>query len=133
MNDAENKYYILEKQRDGLFAITTKCGLYSYINYNDSLLLISYHLAGAFEYKISKVSLEQEAKIISCAAEVVNIGYVDTTVSLKLRFDEITKVTTRIIMNKIDYKESNDTIYATKEKFFKEYKQIDLECDKKVK
>lgn len=132
-DDNVNKYYFLEEQKNKSFAITSKCGLYNFLNYDDSSLTIIYHSAGAFEYKISKVSLEQEAKTIICNAEVANVGHIDTTVVLKLRFDEMTETMTRIIINKIDYKETNDTIYATKERFIKHYKQLELECDKKVK
>lgn len=132
LEGSDSKYYILEKQSNNSFVITRKCGLYSFISFKDSLLEISYHLSGTFEYRILKIDSVQNQKTITCNAEYINIGHVDTTVILKLRFDKFTETTTRIIMNKTDYKEVSDTIYATKEIFLNNYKLIELECDKKA-
>jgi hypothetical protein len=128
----QNKYYILEREKNNALAITTKCGQYNFIEYNDSLLIIGCHLAGTFKCSVSNLSEEGKSKIVACNAEVVNVGHIDTSVCLKLQFNELTETTTRIIMNRISYEKSIDTFYATKTGFINHFKKLELRCNKKA-
>lgn len=59
----QNNYYILEREKNNALAITTKCGQHNFIEYNDSLLIIGYHLAGTFKCSVSNLSEEGKVKL----------------------------------------------------------------------
>jgi hypothetical protein len=126
------KYFILDRQGDK-FVLTEKCHVLSELSFDDSIFTMekSYQVSGTCWYQIAKIDSSRKQKIILSNSEIVNVGHFDSTVRVKIYYDDINYKLTRFTIHKKSWETTIDTIYATKPQYKRDYKIYTYACSVK--